>query len=427
MVKKFFIFGLLIFGLCFSASAQSGRRVKSPLPVPASNPREELPLTRNGETAPTEPEVGYSESAPNRPRSISARPGLRNDKKDKKDKKDNKDKKETKPPVPATNTSATVDAAADDGDVLKIETNLVSIPVSVYDRNGLYITNLRKEDFKVFEDGKEQEVAYFATSDKPFTVILLIDVSPSTAYKIDQIQDAATAFVNQLQPQDSVMVIEFDSDVHVLTELTNDRDKIYKAIRRADFGDGTSLYEAVDFSLRKRLEKIDGRKAIVLFTDGVDTTSRRANFENTVREAEESDSLIFPIYYNTFLDGRGIGSGGVMTTTPTLGIPFPGMGGGIYNGSSEEHMRGRAYLEELAASTGGRVFRPESTPGGLTAAFEGIAEELRKQYNIGYYPQDESQVGTRKQLKVRVNRPRLVVRARDSYIVGANDQAQSSK
>ena len=87
--------------------------------------------------------------------------------------------------------------------------------------------------------------------------------------------------------------------------------------------------------------------------------------------------------------------------------------------SSEEYALGRKYLEDLADATGGRVFRPESTPGGLTRAFEGIAEELRRQYNIGFVPIDEGKRGQRKQIKVRVNRPNLLLRARDSYIVGA--------
>jgi VWFA-related protein len=140
-----------------------------------------------------------------------------------------------------------------------------------------------------------------------------------------------------------------------------------------------------------------------------------------VRDAEESEAMIFPIYYNTFLNSRGIGTGGVMSTPPTLGIP-PTLGGGQGGGtSSAEYTRGRAYLTELAAATGGRMFRPDSTPGGLTAAFEGIAEELRRQYNIGYYPQSEGEKGQRKQIRVRVNRPKLVIRTRDSYIVGTNE------
>jgi VWFA-related protein len=163
-----------------------------------------------------------------------------------------------------------------------------------------------------------------------------------------------------------------------------------------------------------------------LFTDGVDTTSSRANFESTVEDAEEAEAMIFPIYYNTFLSSRGIGTGGVMSTPPTLGIPPMGGGGRAIGTSSAEYTRGRIYLSELAAATGGRVFRPDSTAGGLNDAFEGIAEELRRQYNIGYYPKEEGEVGQRKQIKVRVNRPKLVIRSRDSYIVGTNESPASA-
>jgi len=305
----------------------------------------------------------------------------------------------------------------DEDEVVKVETNLVTIPVSVFDRNGLYIPNLRRTDFKIFEDGKEQEIAYFGTSEKPFTVVLLLDTSPSTEYKIDEIRQAAIAFVDQLKAQDSVMVIEFDANVHVLTEATNDRQRIYKAIGEADFGGGTSLYDAVDFSLRKRLSKIEGRKAIVLFTDGVDTTSSKAGYDSTIRDAEESDSLIFPIYYNTYFQNRH--SGGVLSSP----FPFPGSGQRQVRGTRpQDYALGRKYLDELAESTGGRVFRPEATAGGLTAAFEGIAEELRRQYSIGYYPSEEGRAGQRKNIKVRVNRPNLVIRSRDSYIVGSENK-----
>jgi VWFA-related protein len=164
------------------------------------------------------------------------------------------------------------------------------------------------------------------------------------------------------------------------------------------------LYDAVNFSLSKRLSMVEGRKAIVLFTDGVDTMSHKANYESTLALAEEADSLIFPIYYNTFAQTRA-------NSVDVWGPPPPGT-------TAREYAVGKKYLEELAAYTGGRVFRPESTPGGLTAAFEGIAEELRRQYSIGYIPSEDGKPGQRKQIKVRVNRPNLVLRARDSYIVG---------
>ncbi len=407
MFSKIFVFGLLIFGSVNFLSAQSGRRVQS-APAPAQTPQ--VQQTQSIEAAADT--IGYSESAPNAPRSISPNRRVKKTKKDSK----------TPPKTTAAPTPVAADSSGED--VVKVETNLVTIPVSVFDRNGLYIPNLRQTDFKIFEDGAEQEIAYFGTSEKPFTVVLLIDTSPSTEYKIEEIQSAAKAFVDQLKPQDNVMVIEFNENVRVLTEATTDRQKIYKAIERADFGGGTSLYDAVDFSLRKRLDKIEGRKAVVLFTDGVDTSSGRADFESTIEDAEESEALIFPIYYNTFLNSRGIGTGGVMSTPPTLGIPT---GGGMSSvgTSSADYTRGRAYLNQLAAATGGRVFRPESTPGGLTAAFEGIAEELRRQYSIGYYPLAEGAAGQRKQIKVRVNRPKLVIRSRDSYIVGGNQPADS--
>jgi VWFA-related protein len=386
-MKRIIMIGFVVLGLLSIGFGQSGRRITS-TPTPA-------PTHAKDDT----PDYSESKAQPSRPKYL--KPALRNV-----DGSPNGQVSEPQPEI------------VDGDEVVKVETNLVNIPVSVFDRNGLYIPGLHQQDFKIFEDGREQEIAYFGTTDKPFTVILLLDTSPSTAYKIEEIQAAARAFVDQLKPQDSVMVIEFDSDVHVLTEATNDREKIYKGIRRADFGDGTSLYDAVDFSLRKRLSKIAGRKAIVLFTDGVDTTSFKANYDSTLDEAEESDSLIFPIYYNTFFGNRGISS---------TSLPFPSPGTIFTRGvTAREYALGRKYLDELSMVTGGRVFRPEATPGGLTAAFEGIAEELRRQYNIGYVPDTEGKAGQRKQIKVRVNRPNLVIRARDSYIVGATAKPAST-
>ena len=392
--------------LVTAATAQSGRRIKS---TPATaTPVESAPKAAADTTSAGDFEVAYSESAPTRPITLSPRKN-RDSKKD--------DKKASEKSVPAP-TADSKPADPDEADVIKVETNLVTIPVSVSDRDGFYVASLGEQNFKIFENGVEQKIEYFGTSDKPFTVVLLIDVSPSTSYKIEEIQAGAAAFVQQLLPHDKVMVIEFDSSVHVLTEVTGDRDKIYKAIRKTGFGNGTSLYDAVEFSIRKRLEKVEGRKAIVLFTDGVDTTSFGADYFSTLEDAEESDAVIYPIYYNTFLQNIGIGGGnGPMTTSPTLGLPGS-IGIGSTRRASEAYARGRQYLTELAQVSGGKLFRAESTPRGLTAAFESIAEELRRQYVLGYYPQNAGTPGERKGIRVRVNRPKLLVRSRDSYIVG---------
>ena len=385
-MRRFIAVAVILLSFFAFAEAQSGRRVKA---APTPEPKVE-------NAAPD-----YSESAP-QPKRILPPSMIRGDNRSVSDNK----------PIPVPN--GTPEEVSGD-DVVKVETDLVTIPVSVFDRNGLYIPNLRQADFKIFEDGKEQPIAYFGTTDQPFTVILLIDTSPSTEYKIEEIQSAARSFVDQLSPNDTVMVIEFAWNVHVLAEPTTDRQILYKAIQKSDFGDGTSLYDAVDFSLRKRLNQIQGRKAIVLFTDGVDTTSRKSSYDKSLALAEESDSLIFPIYYNTFFDQRRRGS----SMPPDIFYP-PVMTGG---GSAADYAMGKKYLDDLAAYTGGRVFRPESTPGGLNAAFEGIAEELRRQYSIGFVPTDDGKPGDRKQIKVRVARSNVVVRARDSYIVGTKQRA----
>jgi VWFA-related protein len=349
---------------------------------------------------------------------------------------------QTSPTPPTTNQ----DVIEDDNEVIKVETNLVTMPVSVLDRDGRFIAGLAQKDFQIFENGVQQKVEYFQSVEQPFTVILLIDVSPSTQFQIDEIQDAAIAFVNQLRRDDKVQIISFDERVHILSPVTNNRQVLRNAILQTEFGDGTSLYEAVDFVIQRQLQQIPGRKAVVLFTDGVDTTSRRANYQTTIRQSEEAEALFYPIRYDTQSDmnggwGRGGGGGGgypnryprrqqggwgsVLGTILGGGNVRIGRGGGGGAGSSSnEYETGKKYLEDLARNSGGRSFEARND---LNAAFSGIAEELRRQYSIGYYPEAVGKVGDRKQIRVRVMRPNVVVRAKTSYIVGATDNKLAGK
>jgi len=176
-----------------------------------------------------------------------------------------------------------------DDDVIKVDTDLVTTPVSVLDRSGRFIGGLRKQDFKIFENGVSQKVTYFQSEEQPFTVVLMIDVSPSTRYKIDDIHYAAVRFLDQLRPNDKVMVVCFDSRVRLYTpEPTSDRKALFAAIYKAQFGSGTSLYDAVSAVSQLEQMKITGRKAIVIFTDGVDTTSRVASLESTLTDKNYS-------------------------------------------------------------------------------------------------------------------------------------------
>ncbi len=315
----------------------------------------------------------------------------------------------------------------EDDEIITIETNLVTMPVSVLDRNGRFISGLRKQDFKIFDNGIEQKVDVFISVEQPFTVVLLLDMSNSTQFQIGEIQNAAIAFVNQLRRDDKVMVVSFDERVHVLSPPTNNRNVLYSAIRRAEFGGGTSLYDAVAMVINQELPRIEGRKAIVLFTDGVDTTSRRSDYLRSVRDSEEADALIYPIRFDTFSDMNPRGSGGGTSYPPgrrgggggnigdilddilrNSGVTIGGRrsgGGNRGSGTSrEEYETGRRYLEDLARYSGGRSFEA-ATIANLDTAFSGIAEELRRQYSLGYYPEAVGQKGERRQIRVRVMRP----------------------
>jgi len=357
------------------------------------------------------------------------------------------------------------------------------------DRDGKFIPNLTKDDFHVWEDGVEQKVAYFASTEKPFTVALVIDTSASTRYKVEEVQDAAIAFVNQLRPDDRVAVISFDDKIRGLDrQPTNDRALLRNWILQTRIGGGTRLYDAMDEVINQYFNRIDGRKAIVLFTDGVDTTSKHATYESTVRDAEESGDLIYPVEYDTSGDmgvfggggwpgGRGSrrgggnypnggggsggnypnggggnnrngngGGGGIFDILGAIlnGGNYPSNGGGYPGGNNRRNGRGGwpggggagnsrgeyqladEYLHDLARVSGARLYDAEQT--NLDTAFQSVAEELRRQYSLGYYPTKAPQAGERRNIKVRVNRPELVVRTRDSYVFqpGANASAQSN-
>lgn len=402
MRKSFTV--LLLFSLCFSITqsvlAQSRpRRVAQPVNVPS---REDN--SRPDETAPT--------VQPRRPvltGNVST---------------GNSDAKSQ----PTPEADGPVDIG--EGETVRVETTLVTIPVSVTDRDGRYIPNLSKEDFRIFENGVEQQVAYFAPVEKPFTVALVIDTSNSTRFKIEEIQDAAIAFVNQLRPDDRVMVVAFAEHVRVLSEPTSDRNALRNAIKRTSTGGGTSLYDAVDYVINQRLNRVEGRKAIVLFTDGVDTTSQIASYQSNLHDAEEVDALIYPVQYNTFSEMNsgtqqrrssgdsvvgilvGILSGGTVSNN--------GGGGGARGTTREDYDQADRYLGDLAERTGARRYRADNSQN-LERSFALVAEELRRQYGIGYYPQSAARTGERRQVKVRVNRPNMIVRSRESYVAGEQE------
>ena len=352
----------------------------------------------------------------------------------------------TPTPLPTeTPEPQATDNAPDSGEVVDVDTRIVTIPVRVMDKRGRFIGGLTQDSFKVFEDETEQEVAFFTNEAQPFTVALVLDMSYSTTFKIGEIQQAAIAFIDQLRPEDRVIVISFDEDVHMLCEATSDRGTIYRAIRSTRIATGTSLYEAVDLTVNDRLRTVKGRKAMVLFTDGVDTTSRRSNDLANLRDALELDALIYPIRYDTYADVQSMkNKGGTVqlpgsrptTTPPTMptgGIPFPTSiptgptvaTPGDKGTTAEEYKFAEEYLTKLADLTGGTIYLA-STVGNLNSAFSKIASELREFYSLGYYPTSDETPGKTRRIKVKVNRTDVVVRARDRYVVPKKKKLRTS-
>lgn len=355
----------------------------------------------------------------------------------------------TAKPTP-TPTPESSDHDDDDDEIISVNTRLVTIPVRVLDRRNRFIGGLSKTNFTILEDNVPQELAYFSNEAQPFTVALVLDMSYSSTFKIEEIQTAAIAFIDQLRPEDQVMVISFDEAVHMLCEATNDRKRIYSAIRSTSIATGTSLYEAIDLTMNARMRSIKGRKAIVLFTDGVDTTSRSAHDLDNLRDAMELDSLIYPIRYDTFADVQTMSRGGTVVRTglpgsPTVTLPTgnplpdatrrrtggtgevstdpsglpptrPPITGPSERGTTAaEYAYAEYFLDQLAVRTGGRVYFA-SNSGNLTSAFARIASELREFYSIGYYPQDLPKPGKMRRIKVKVDQPNVVVKARDSFV-----------
>jgi hypothetical protein len=185
-----------------------------------------------------------------------------------------------------------------DVDTVKIDTDLVTVPVIATDRNGTYIADLRQEEFLLVEDGVSQQIAFFGKISMPFHVVLMLDTSSSTQDKLPLIQKAASAFVDQLQPADRVKVISFDDRVRDLNEFTNNRETVRTAIYSTRPGQGTKVYDALQLALNT-IRRIQGRKAIVIFTDGMDWHSDSATFNSTVRWLDEEDVVVYPIRYDT--------------------------------------------------------------------------------------------------------------------------------
>jgi len=284
---------------------------------------------------------------------------------------------------------------------IQVNITLVTVPVMVMDKAGKCIRGLEASDFRVFENGKEQKIDRLVPESEPFNVALLIDSSGSTHFKSDEMQQAALAFVDALRPRDRLMVASFDGEISYDSEFTEDHGLLRAAIVQKHQGNLTRLYDAIDGVLRERLDRIAGRKAIVLFTDGVDNESRRVDAAGSLAVIERSDVIVYAIQYDTRKDG----------IPDRYAVPTPPG----YATFGELYARAVHYLRDLASHSGGRLFHAE-TMGNLQEAFSQVAQELSLQYTLCYYPADQKRSSSYRHLRVTVDRPNVIVRARAGYL-----------
>jgi VWFA-related protein len=351
---------------------------------------------------------------------------------------------------------------------IKIGTNLVTVPVIVTDRYGRFVTGLKRDEFLLREEGAAQKIEEFSSTEAPFNVALLIDTSRSTQNKLDKIRKAALTFIRQLLPNDNVMVVSFDEKVRFVSDFTNQHAELERAVKTLKTSYLTSLYDAVYMTINQKMSKIQGRKAIVILTDGVDTASKQADYQGAIDLVASSGVISYTIQYDTRNDGApvmkplsipGLGrpfvagaglrwqdlqqqpqqsakpetgsqkSEGKEESKPLINIPRPGGGtptstpgagpASRVNRQAQQPIRDRYliaadFLRTLAAQSGGLPFRAESIEN-TSYAFQTIANELHNQYTLTYISNNEQRDGKYRSIAVGIDNPNLIVRSRRFY------------
>ncbi|HEX5733050.1 MAG TPA: VWA domain-containing protein [Blastocatellia bacterium] len=310
---------------------------------------------------------------------------------------------------------ATQDAKPlDQDEAIKLETTLVQIPAVVRDKGGRYVLDLTRHDFEIYEDGLRKPVEFFGTIEEPFSVALVLDTSGSTASQLEFIKSSAIAFIDSLRPHDRVMVIGFNDSVDVKCEMTGNREVLYGAVRALSSGEFTQVYEAVYTAVWEKLGELPGRKAVILFSDGIDTASSEIVAEDTLDAVIESEDVImYAIRYNTRADVER------KLEKKVVGGQFIA-GGKSLTWEEKRRELDRAYkeadeyLDQLAQLSGGIVERADELVD-LKASFRRIADELRQQYLLGYYPTKKDKADQDRKVDILVTRPGLRVRTRPVY------------
>jgi VWFA-related protein len=357
--------------------------------------------------------------------------------------------------------------AQDQEETIKLKTDLVSLTASVSDHSGRPIRTLKASDFTVYEDGVRQRIEHFAATQEPFSLLLLLDISGSTHDDIELMKRAARNFLAELRFDDRVGVIVFSRDVEMISEFTDPRAKVIAAIEqiattpggpvdqiklppemrdqvqlpsntasRFSNATGTSFYDALYLALEESpLKKIEGRKAIVCMSDGVDSTSMKnyrqlaplverseaslyfleldteeATLEGLLKDRSDPDYLNFsPTQLARYFDQMDKDSPDRFRPRGTLSpLLIREINAGLYEIAQRD-------ISDMATRSGGRGY-PVKTLADLNGVYKQIADDLRSQYSLSYYPANRNHDGGWRQIRVEVKQPGVTVRSRSGYL-----------
>lgn len=275
---------------------------------------------------------------------------------------------------------------------LKVDTLLLTMPLIVKDENGRNVAGLKKEDFSIVQNGEKQKIEYFFNEDAPMNVAILIDTSASTKEVLGKIQKAARDFVKVLRPEDRAIIVSFDYRTLFLSELTSDKKTLIKAIDQARIADqaGSDMNRAVVQLVNDYFDSFKGRKAVIVLSDGM-VIRRDISTQQTLEALQKADTLFYPIVFKTKFYAEAI-----QTAANNHRKPLP-----------------MEMLEFLAAETTGRFYEKDAA--NLKEAFENIAEELKNQYLLGFYPQNTNTNYLQKNIRIMVDRKNLRIETKKRW------------
>ena len=274
-------------------------------------------------------------------------------------------------------------SAAQQQPTFRADTRIVPVVTTVTDADGRLVPDLPREEFSILDNGKPQDISFFSNDVQPFTVVVMLDFSASMTANLDRLKAASEQFILRMLPADSGQVGSFSDKIQFSGTFTHDRDDLIFALNDLQFGNPTRLYDAIDASI-DMLKTVDGRKVVLVFTDGDDTASRVGR-GSVLDHARDDEVMIYAI----------------------------GLESEFFNGQRVVRTRPDRGLKRLADETGGGYFELKKTDD-LAPTFTRVAQELHSQYTLGFTP--ETLDGKEHRLEVRMTQSGMNARARRSYV-----------